>query len=74
MTNALPDAWYRSCWYMYGADVRAVGGLGIYGQALYIHPASVTVFAMHSSYPRPLNIESETMQRMAFDAIAHEFA
>ena len=66
----LPDTRYRSLWYTHGEDLRAIVGMGIYGQALYVHPASRTVIAKHSSQPAPLNFELEAMQRAAFEAVA----
>lgn len=72
--DGLPETTYRSGWYRYGSEDWAVGGFGIYGQALYIHPASRTVFAKLSSYPVPLDFERENMQRAAFRAIARALA
>ena len=71
----LPDVRYRSGWYKHGQSVRnamAIAGLGIYGQALHLHRSSRTVFAKHSSQPKPLDFALEAMQRAAFDAIAAE--
>ncbi|MGI9510999.1 MAG: serine hydrolase domain-containing protein [Geminicoccaceae bacterium] len=68
----LPDTRYRSGWYKHGQGAAAIAGLGIYGQALYLHRSSRTVFAKHSSQPKPLDFALEAMQRAAFDAIAEE--
>ena len=68
----MPDTWYRSKWYKHGADVHALGGFGIYGQAIYVHPVSRTVIAKCSSQPRALDWGLEAMQRAAFLAIASE--
>ncbi|MEM7443964.1 MAG: serine hydrolase, partial [Pseudomonadota bacterium] len=70
----LPDTHYRSLWYTHGDDVHAIAGMGIYGQALYVHPASRTVIAKHSSQPAPLDYGLVRMQRAAFEAIAQGLA
>jgi CubicO group peptidase (beta-lactamase class C family) len=70
--NAIPNASYRACWYKYGAQEDAIGGFGTFGQALYLHPASKIVFAKLSSYPVPMDVEHETLQRAAFQAIVQE--
>ena len=59
----MPDAWYRSKWYKHGEDAFAVSGLGIYGQSVFIHPASRTVIAKHASQITPLDFDIETMQQ-----------
>ncbi len=71
-SNDLPDARYRSGWYKYGQDALAIGGWGIYGQSLYIHRPSETVFAKHSSQPKPMDFQLDVMQRAAFEALAKE--
>ncbi len=70
----LPDTFYRSYWYKFGEQVGSVGGIGIYGQALYVHFASRTVFAKQSSQLKPLSFELEAMQRAGFDAIAAQLS
>ncbi len=70
----MPDTWYRSKWYKHGAVAHAVSGLGIFGQSLFVHPASQTVIAKHSSLPTPLDFECETLQMACFDAIAAQLA
>ena len=70
----LPDDWYRSLWYKHGADVDSVGGFGIFGQAVYIHPASRVVIAKHSSQPSALDFELDALQQAAFEAIAAALA
>ena len=70
----MPDAWYRSNWFKYGSPVRAIGAMGAYGQALYIHLSSGTVFAKQSSQPMSLDFELKSLQRAMFDAIALRIA
>ena len=62
----LPGDWY-------GAQASSIGRLGIYGQALCVHPASRIVIARHPPQATPLDFELDAMQLAALAAIAAAF-
>ena len=70
----MPDFCYRSKWYQVGNANRAICGLGVYGQMLYIDPTVDMVIAKFSSQPKAVDIKLDALAFEAFAAIAGELS
>jgi CubicO group peptidase (beta-lactamase class C family) len=87
-TNGDPEAWakgdfasamppnmsYRNQWYVRNDRERAMFGIGIHGQYIYVDPARDTVIAKHSSQPEPLEETKDNLSLAMFDCIAAHLA
>lgn len=66
-TRILPDDWmqesttpskgYEGYGYLWWLEKDSYSALGIFGQSISIHPATKTVIAIHSAWPRASNAE-----------------
>ena len=63
----MPGWRYRSQWYV--SEAGAFGGLGVFGQFLYLDPATNVVIARFSSRPRALDPADKDSSYRAFESI-----
>ena len=70
----MPNAVYRSKWYMLDNAHDAYCGLGIHGQTVYVDPAAGVVIAKLSSFPEAEGGALDDDLFRAFDAVAHALA
>lgn len=69
-----PCGSYSTCWWCTGDDQGTFYGAGIYGQFLWVVPASGLVFVKLSSLPRALDLAVTADHHRAFHSLAASLA
>lgn len=68
--TTLPDATYRSMWWVFHNQHGAFAARGVHGQTIYVDPLAQMVIVRYASFPRASNSKIDPVSLPAYQAVA----